>query len=156
MTPGPDDHEPYIRRALELAREAADRGDDPFGSLLVRDGEVVMEERNAVVSADDIRRHPELRLAERAAREFDPAGRAATTMYTSTEPCPMCAAGIYYAGLGGVVYSASAADVAELAGADLVVPCRELFDRGTRDVAVHGPVCNDSGRRIHEECWPRD
>jgi len=100
-------HESHMRRAFELAREAVDRGDRPFGSVLVRDGSVVMAESNRVNSETDIRRHPELHLAYRACRESTPAERAETVMYTSTEPCPMCASGMATAGFGRVVYSVS-------------------------------------------------
>ncbi|WP_210424069.1 nucleoside deaminase [Halorussus ruber] len=101
------DHEPHVRRAIDLAREAGDRGDGPYGSLLVRDGDVVMEETNRENTDDDIALHPELTLARRAARELDADARAEAVMYTSTEPCPMCAGGIAIAGLGGVVYRRS-------------------------------------------------
>ncbi|WP_255150695.1 nucleoside deaminase [Halorarius halobius] len=147
------DHERYMERALELAREAADRGDEPFGSLLVRDGEVVMEARNAVSTADDLRRHPELTLAQRAASEFTPAECAETVMYTSTEPCPMCSGGIHIAGLGAVVYSVSAERAGELTGGDLAVPSTEILDRGRRDVEVVGPVLPEAGADVHRDYW---
>jgi len=147
------DHERYMERALTLAREAADRGDEPFGSLLVHDDEVVMEERNAVNTADDIRRHPELTLAKRAAAEFSPETCREMVMYTSTEPCAMCSGGIYIAKLGAVVYSVSAERAADLAGSDLVVPSAEIFDRGTADVRTVGPVSPEAGAAVHRDCW---
>lgn len=147
------DHERYMRRALALAREAADRGDEPFGSLLVRDGDIVMEARNAVNTADDLRRHPELTLATRAASEFTPEECRETTMYTSTEPCAMCSGSIYLAKLAGVVYSVSAEHAAEVAGNDLVVPSAEIFERGSADVRTVGPVLPEEGERVHRDCW---
>ena len=138
------DHEAHVRRAIELGREAAERGDNPYGSVLVRDDRVVMEARNAVVTEDDLAAHPELALARRAARELDPEACAETVMYTSTEPCAMCAGGVYHAGLGGVVYSVSAERSREL-GTDLVVPSSEVFERGSREVPVVGPVCEEEG-----------
>ncbi|MFB6117054.1 nucleoside deaminase [Halosegnis sp.] len=149
-------HEQYMERALTLAREAGDRGDEPFGSLLVHaeDGEILMEERNAVNTADDIRRHPELTLAQRAAHEFDAATRHETVLYTSTEPCAMCTGGIYIAELGGVVYSVSAERAGELTGGDFVVPSATLFERGRRDVPVRGPVLGEAGEQVHRDCWP--
>jgi len=128
------DHERHTTRAIELAREARDRGDDAYGSVLVREDRIVAEERNAVVTDDDLRAHPELELARRAVREFTPEERMETVMYTSTEPCPMCAGGIYHAGLPAVVYSVSAERAGEL-GTDLVVPSSEVFAGGSRAVA---------------------
>jgi tRNA(Arg) A34 adenosine deaminase TadA len=147
------EHEQHMKRALELAREAAEGGDEPFGSVLVRDGEIVMEERNAVNSADDICRHPELTLARRAASEFTREQCRETVMYTSTEPCAMCSGGIYIAKLGGVVYSVSAERAGEVANNDLVVPSADIFERGSAAVPVVGPVLPDAGEQIHTEWW---
>lgn len=144
------DHEAHVRRAIELGHEAAERGDDPYGSVLVREDRVVAEARNAVVTADDLAAHPELALSRRAAREFDPGERAEAVLYTSTEPCPMCAGGVYHAGLGGVVYSVSAERSREF-GTDLVVPSSEVFAGGSRDVPVVGPVCEAEGLALCRE-----
>jgi tRNA(Arg) A34 adenosine deaminase TadA len=139
------DHETHMARAIDLAREAADRGDRPFGSVLVRDDAVVMAESNRVVTEDDIRRHPELHLAYRACRELDPAERAETVMYTSTEPCPMCAGGMRSAGFGRVVYSVGADEVVAFTGGDPAPRAGTILDCG-----VVGPVLNDAGRAVHE------
>lgn len=142
------DHERFMERALTLAREAADRGDEPFGSLLVHDGEVIIEERNAVNTADDIRRHPELTLARRAARDLSIKTRRETVMYTSTEPCPMCAGGMRQAGFDRVVYSVGSDDLAEYTGEEPATRSSEIL-RGV--TAVVGPVLNEAGRQVHEE-----
>ena len=147
-------HESHMRRAFAEARAATERGDRPFGSVLVRDDEVVMTESNRVVTAEDVRRHPELHLAYRACREMDSEARAETVMYTSTEPCAMCSGGIYIASLGGVVYSVSAATAADLTGGGAVVPSAEILGRGDREVPVHGPVLETAGKDVHRECWP--
>lgn len=148
------DHEAHMSRALELAREAGERGDEPFGAVLVQDDEIVMEERNAVHTADDIARHPELTLARRAAREFTPNERAALAMYTSTEPCSMCAGGIYIAGLDAVAYSVSAETAAEAAGgAGEVVPACDILERESHRVRLAGPILPEEGEEIHREGW---
>jgi len=145
------DHEPHVRRAIDLAREAGDRGDGPYGSVLVRDGEVVMEESNRENTDDDIALHPELTLARRAARELDSDARAETVLYTSTEPCPMCAGGIAIAGLGGVVYSVSAERLADEFGGPTSVPCGEIFERRGREIPVVGGVLEADGMALHRE-----
>lgn len=142
------DHDSHLRRAFELAREAADRGDRPFGSVLVRDDTVVMIDSNREVTEDDIRRHAELNLAHRACRELDPDERAETVMYTSTEPCPMCAGGMARAGFGRVVYSVGSDEVAEFMGIEPLMGSAEILN-GVSDIV--GPVLNDEGRQIHEE-----
>ena len=147
------DHERYMRRAIELAEDSADRGDEPFGSVLVLDGEVVIEAMNAVNTAADLREHPELTIAKRSARELTPEERERAVMYTSTEPCAMCSGGIYHAGLGAVGYSVSAERVAELAGGDFAVPSADVFAYGGRDIEVFGPVLPEAGEAVHEAHW---
>ncbi|WP_299269485.1 nucleoside deaminase [Halorientalis sp.] len=141
------DHEAHLRDAFELARAAADRGDEPFGSVLVRDDTVVMTDSNRVNTESDIRRHPELHLAHRACNEYEPDERAELVMYTSTEPCPMCAGGIARAGFDGVVYSVGGDEIAAFQGTESATRASEILN-GTR---VVGPILNDEGRRIHDE-----
>lgn len=99
---------PNLRRCVELAAEALAAGDDPFGSVLVAgDGTVLHEDRNRESSLADPTRHPEFELARWAAEHVAPADRAATTVYTSGEHCPMCAAAHGWVGLGRIVYASS-------------------------------------------------
>ncbi|WP_182884312.1 nucleoside deaminase [Microbispora sp. H10885] len=105
MTP---DEENLLRRAIELATAAREDGNPPFGSLLVGpDGGVLAEECNTSLTDSDITAHPELKLARWAARELDPATAAGTTMFTSCQPCGMCAGAIERSGLGRVVFALS-------------------------------------------------
>jgi len=143
------DHEAHMHRALELAREAAQRGDRPFGSVLVRDDSIVAEASNRVVTEDDIRRHPELHLAHRACREFDLEQRRSTAMYTSTEPCAMCSGGMTSARFGLVVYSVGTDELAEFIGTEPSVRSAEILGEATE---VRGGMLNELGRRIHREC----
>jgi tRNA(Arg) A34 adenosine deaminase TadA len=103
----PDD-EGFLRRAIELAAAARASGAAPFASLLVGPGgDVLAEEHNTVLRDADISAHPELKLARWAARELDPVTAAATTMYTSCQPCSMCTGAIQRSGLGRVVFALS-------------------------------------------------
>jgi len=97
----------HLRRCVTLAEEAVASGDDAFGSLLVgADGAVLAEERNRVGGGDQTR-HPEFALARWAAEHLTPDERAAATVYTSGEHCPMCSAAHAWVGLGRIVYAAS-------------------------------------------------
>jgi tRNA(Arg) A34 adenosine deaminase TadA len=100
----------HLRRCVALAAEAVAAGDHPFGSVLVAaDGTVLAEDRNREVTAGDATRHPEFELARWAATNLAAAERAGTTVYTSGEHCPMCAAAHGWVGLGRIVYVTSSA-----------------------------------------------
>lgn len=96
-----------LRRAVDLASQALAAGDEPFGSVLVSgDGEVLFEDHNRVVSGDGTR-HPEFEIARWAGEHLTPSERAAATVYTSGEHCPMCSAAHGWVGLGRIVIAAS-------------------------------------------------
>ncbi|MGW0177919.1 nucleoside deaminase [Nocardia sp. NPDC003345] len=103
----------YLRRCVELAREALAAGDQPFGSLLADvDGTVLFEDRNRV-SGGDPTRHPEFEISRWAAAHLNPEQRAAATVYTSGEHCVMCSASHGWVGLGRIVYAASGRQLAD-------------------------------------------
>jgi tRNA(Arg) A34 adenosine deaminase TadA len=131
-----DDDESFLRRAIELAAAGRAAGDAPFGSLLVGpDGAVLAEDHNTVRTDGDITAHPELKLARWAARELDPRAAAGTTMYTSCQPCGMCAGAIERSGLGRVVFALS---IEQFSG---LVP-----DAATAVVRLDGPALFDEAR----------
>jgi tRNA(Arg) A34 adenosine deaminase TadA len=148
-------HLALVRRCYALADEAVARGDQPFGALLAQGGIVVAESRNAVVTSRDSTRHAELALLADALPAIAPSERARLVLYASTEPCMMCAAAIYWAGIATVVFGCSAAALADAAGSDFLVPCREVFARGRRSIAVVGPVAEDEGHAQHRAFWSR-
>jgi tRNA(Arg) A34 adenosine deaminase TadA len=105
----------FLRRAIAIAANAVTLGDAPYGSLLAgADGTILAEAHNTVQRDNDITAHPELKLARWAARELDPDTAARTTMYTSCQPCTMCAGGLVRSGLGRVVYALSTEQLIEL------------------------------------------
>ncbi|WP_030419187.1 nucleoside deaminase [Streptomyces sp. SCSIO 75703] len=133
----------YLRRCVELAAEALEAGDEPFGSVLVgADGTVLAEDHNRVASGDRTR-HPEFELARWAAAHLSEAERAAATVYTSGEHCPMCAAAHAWVGLGRIVYVASSEQLVGWLD-ELGVgrpPVRTLpVGEVAPDVVVEGPV----------------
>ncbi|MEW2175090.1 nucleoside deaminase [Streptomyces sp. NPDC005406] len=101
-----EDHR-HLLRCIDLAREALDAGDEPFGSILVdAKGEQRFADRNRVAGGDHTR-HPEFEIARWAAQHLSPSERAQATVYTSGEHCPMCAAAHAWVGLGRIVYASS-------------------------------------------------
>ena len=102
----------HLRRCVELAGEALEAGDQPFGSLLVDGTGVVRREERNRAGAGDETQHPELALARWSA-SMTPEQRAASTVYTSGEHCPMCSAAHAWMGLGRLVYAVSASQLAQ-------------------------------------------
>jgi tRNA(Arg) A34 adenosine deaminase TadA len=149
-----DEELPYLRRCVELAAEALESGDEPFGSVLVSgDGTVLAEDHNRVASGDRTR-HPEFELARWSAAHMSPAERAAATVYTSGEHCPMCAAAHAWVGLGRIVYVASSEQLASWL-AELEVPAPPVRTLPVAEIApgvtVAGPVPGlaDEVRELH-------
>jgi tRNA(Arg) A34 adenosine deaminase TadA len=133
----------HLRRCVELARAALDAGDEPFGSVLVDDGGRVRFEDSNHVAGGDATQHPEFAIARWAAVHPTPDERAAATVYTSGEHCPMCAAAHAWVGLGRIVYASSSAQLRAWL-ADLGVPPAPVRALPVNEVApgvpVEGPV----------------
>jgi len=146
-------HEPFIRQTYLLARQAAKKGNHPFGALLARAGEIILTAENSVSSDRDITRHAELNLVSQASRQFAPDFLSQCSLYTSTEPCAMCAGSIYWAGIRQVVYGCSAVLLGQLTGGELVIPCLRIFERGKQPTQVIGPILETEGMEIHRQFW---
>lgn len=103
----------FLTRAIDLAQQALDSGDEPFGSVLVDpQGEVLFEDHNHVAGGDQTQ-HPELAIARWAAQNLSPEQRRECVVYTSGEHCPMCSAAHGWVGLGRIVYATSGAQLGE-------------------------------------------
>ena len=157
MSPGATD-ERLLQRAIELARRSREHGNHPFGSLLTDAGSnVVLEAENTVVTGHDVTGHAELNLVRAASGQFDAEALGSHTLYTSTEPCAMCAGAIYWSGIGRVVFALSSATfqrkIDPEGAAGLALSCRDVFARGGRTVEVAGPFAEDMAWDVHEGFW---
>ena len=142
--------EALLRRAFDVARRSRAAGDHPFGSVLADDeGRAIMEQGNGYTSeGGDRTAHAERLLASRAARTYDLPFLARCTLYTSAEPCAMCAGAIYWSGIGRVVYGQSEKALKAQTGAHeenptLDLPCAVVFAAGQRPTEVVGPLLED-------------
>jgi tRNA(Arg) A34 adenosine deaminase TadA len=147
----------HLRAAIELARSARAHGNHPFGALIAdAHGNVLMEAENSVVTERDCTGHAESNLMRLASRRFTPEQLATCTLYTSTEPCAMCAGAIHWGGVGRVVYALSAEQLYAIVGPSpehLRLPCREVFARSQRPVAVLGPALEQEAASVHAGFW---
>src|SRR5262245_46604327 len=148
-----------LRAAIALAQSAVAHGNHPFGALLTdAHGNVLLEAENTVVTERDCTGHAESNLMRLASRRFSPEQLATCSLYTSTEPCAMCAGAIHWGGVGRVVYALSEEQLYAIVGPSpdhLLLPCREVFARSRRPVEVLGPAIEDEGRAVHEGFWTK-
>jgi tRNA(Arg) A34 adenosine deaminase TadA len=149
-----------LRRCIALAQQARAAGQHPFGALVATENwQILVEGQNESRPPDgDPTRHAELVAASRAARMAAPDQLKRATLYTSAEPCCMCAGAIYWANIGRIVYALSEHKLLLLTGANeenptLAVPCREVFARGQRRVEVIGPLIEDEAAEPHKGFW---
>jgi len=154
------DHETLLRRAFDLARQSRSRGEHPFGALLAdADGTVLMEQGNGIAEqGGDMTAHAERLLASRASRTYSPTFLAGCTLYTSAEPCAMCAGAIYWARIGQVVYGQTEKSLKAATGdhpenPTLDLPCRTVFAAGQRKVAVIGPLLEQEAAALQDDFW---
>lgn len=163
MIASPNQHETdlrLLRSCFGLASEARAAGQHPFGSLVAdENGQILVEGKNeSRPPHGDPTRHAELNAVSRAASTISPEKLAKATLYTSTEPCCMCAGAIYWAGIGRIVYGLSEAGLFKLTGGNkenltLSLPCRDVFARGQRRVEIIGPLLEDEAATPHQGFW---
>jgi len=149
----------HLRTAIQVAKNAREHGNHPFGAILVdENNEVLLESENTVVTEKDCTGHAETNLMRLASQNFSPDELSKCTLYTSTEPCAMCTGAIYWGNVGRVVYALSEVALYEIVGSSpdqLVLSSREVFSHSKRKVEVDGPALelDIEARAVHEGFW---
>ena len=158
LTPADERH---LVAAIEVARQAREHGNHPFGSILVAaSGEVLHTAENTVVTEHDCTNHAELNLVRSVSGRIEPDILRDSTLYASTEPCAMCAGAIFWSGIGRVVYALGTESLAAIVDdrtgdSNLGLSCREVFLRGGRTVEVSGPHLDEQAAAVHVGFWAR-
>jgi len=154
-----DEH--FLRLSFAVARRSLTHGNHPFGCIVVdADGKVLIETENGYMPDSDGTAHAERLAATQACRTLSRDVLAKATLYSSAEPCAMCAGAIYWAGIGRVVYGLSEHRLRGVTGnhpenPTLDLPCREVFVRGAKPIEVHGPVAEMEAEiaALHAQFW---
>ena len=149
----------HLRTSIEVAHHARAHGNHPFGAILVdENNQMLLEAENSVVTGKDCTGHAETNLMRLASQNYSADKLAKCTLYTSTEPCAMCAGAIYWGNVGRVVYALSEVALYEIIGPSpdqLLLPSREVFAHSQRNVEVDGPATelDEEARAVHTGFW---
>jgi tRNA(Arg) A34 adenosine deaminase TadA len=151
----------FLRKSFEVARRAVSHGNHPFGAILVdQNRTVLLEAENGYMPEHDGTAHAERLIATQACTTLSPEILRNATLYSSAEPCAMCAGAIYWAGIGRLVYGLSEHRLRAVTGnhpenPTLDLPCREVFVRGQRATEVLGPLLEDEAEVLHAGVWTK-
>ncbi|HLA07533.1 MAG TPA: nucleoside deaminase [Anaerolineales bacterium] len=149
----------HLHTAIAIARQAREHGNHPFGALLVdNENRVLLQAENTVVTGRDCTGHAETNLMRLATQHYSSEELESCTLYTSTEPCAMCAGAIHWGNVRRVVYALSEIELYDLIGPSpehLLLPCREVFAHSRRTVKVDGPALEleVEARAVHDGFW---
>ena len=157
LDPTPAQRIKHLRRANAIAQRALDRGHHPFGAILVGpDQETLLFEQGNI----DTVNHAEATLIRTAYTNLTPDYLWACTLYSTVEPCVMCAGTQYWANIGRLVYGVSEKRLLELTGNSpenptLNIPCRHVFEKGQKPIQVWGPIPEVEAEiiKLHEGFW---
>ena len=156
-----EEHIKFLKRAVVLSQQARNNGNTPFGALLVdQNGSILLEQENIEITKKICTGHAETTLAERASHLYDKEFLWNCTLYTTGEPCAMCAGSIYWSNIGNLVFGITEKKLLELTGNNkqnptFDLPCREIFDRGQKKITIIGPVSQVSEMimAVHKGFW---
>lgn len=147
LTPFTDNDICAMQLAIDASARAAEIGDGPFGATLVSPhGAVLLVAANMVKTADDCTAHAEMVLIRRAQTQLGRQVLRGATVFTSGEPCAMCAGALFWAGVGRIVFAASQADVIDALGPNPAMPInsRTTLANAQPAVQIDGPLLREA------------
>ncbi|WP_391115827.1 nucleoside deaminase [Psychrobacillus sp. L3] len=142
--------EQFMEVAIKMALQARKDGNEPFGAILVKNKEIVMYGENKINSNCDPTHHAEIGLIRTFCSENNIFNLSEYTLYTSCEPCVMCTGAMVWSNLGKIVYSVSHDQLAEIAGSNIMISCKEVIEKSPNKPAVVEQVLNEEGLKVFE------
>ena len=138
----------FMKRAIELSASAVAHGNEPFGAVLVKDGEIVFENENQIYTMHDPTFHGEAGLIRRFCGETGITDLRDYTLYSSCEPCFMCSGAMVWVKLGRLVYGASNTDLEEILGNEGCDCSRMVFENSFWEPQVTAGVLREQALGI--------
>lgn len=152
--------ERLLRRAIELSAQAVAKGNLPFGALFAdAEQNILLEAETTGITDGNILYHAETNLMHEAVTALTAEERASGTLYSSCEPCPMCAGTIYWGGVRRVIFGLGEQEMAEIAKGQTTTPvavfggCRLILEGGAVEIEVLGPHLEEEAAVPHEGVW---
>jgi len=154
--------EDFLRQAIALAESGVAGGGRPFGAVIVDCGNRVVARAQSAASINprDWTAHSEMQALRDASAALTWEALAGATIYASGEPCPMCAAAVYWCNIRRLVYCVSEPAMRALRApyeraAGIAMRCDEVLARCDRKVEVVGPLIEEEGLAVHRRFWPQ-
>jgi tRNA(Arg) A34 adenosine deaminase TadA len=147
----------FLRKALDVAKRSMEKGNLPFGCILVDDqGNIIEEGENTVITSKDNIGHCEINLVHQLSGKYDWEYLNHCTVFASTEPCPMCAAAIYWSGIGKLVFALSKDGyhaAANTTNSDYIfnTHAKDLLSSGGRRIEITGPLMEKETAALYAE-----
>lgn len=142
--------EKFMRMAIEAAERALENGNEPFGAVLVKNGEVVAIAENQIYTKSDPTSHAELGLIREFCSTQKISDLSEYTLYTSCEPCCMCSGAMVWSNLGRMVYSLGHDELAEIAGFNIMLGSEEVFEKSPNQPEVRKAVLKEEAQALYE------
>lgn len=130
---------------MRLALEEAKKGDAPYGAVIVKDNQVVAQAHNTVKRDNDPSAHAEINVIRSLTTQVKNPSLEGYTIYTTGEPCPMCASACVWTGLSEIIYGASIEDLVLANQSQINISCEEVIVKSFRKIKVTRGV-------LREEC----
>lgn len=136
-------HEHFMKEALAEAK----KGDLPYGAVIVKDDEIVIRGYNTAQTDNDVSAHGEINALRAFTKQYGYSLDALKEyiLYTTCEPCPMCAAACVWAGVSTVVFGASTEQLIDLGTKQIDIPCKTVVEKSFQNIDVVGGI-------LAEEC----
>jgi tRNA(Arg) A34 adenosine deaminase TadA len=141
----------WMRLAIEKSREGVANGQTPFGAVITKNGELVIAAHNVVWATTDITAHAEVNAIRLACKKLNAIDLRGCTIYSSTEPCPMCFSAIHWAGMEKIFYGASIADAAAAGFNELPISNHDMKRLGQSRVEVVADLLREEAQEVFRQ-----